>query len=172
MGGEQRGRLIGQALYFDWVPFLTAEEQRASQAPSRLKSHGRYGRFDLGLSGRSGPPVTATLQSQRSDTRGQQTGVGSTAGYKLDQDEAVILKDDTVLDGANSRSRDSFELALTNRKLILIKTMTKKGGSHGTSTEAANWQPDLKGVHRFRWWDGDMWTPQVADNGVTGRDPL
>lgn len=34
------------------------------------------------------------------------------------------------------------------------------------------WHPDPSGRHQHRFWDGSTWTDQVADNGVTGHDPL
>lgn len=35
-----------------------------------------------------------------------------------------------------------------------------------------SWEPDPSGRHQFRWWDGQAWTDQVADNGQPGTDPL
>lgn len=37
---------------------------------------------------------------------------------------------------------------------------------------AADWKPDPTGAHEFRFWDGNAWTAHVADNGVTGYDPI
>lgn len=34
------------------------------------------------------------------------------------------------------------------------------------------WHLDPSGRHQHRFWDGATWTDQVADNGVTDRDPL
>lgn len=34
------------------------------------------------------------------------------------------------------------------------------------------WHPDPSGRHQHRFWDGATWTEQVADDGVTARDPL
>jgi len=34
------------------------------------------------------------------------------------------------------------------------------------------WHPDPTGRHRHRWWDGARWTELVADDGLTGSDPL
>ncbi len=34
------------------------------------------------------------------------------------------------------------------------------------------WAPDPTGRHQYRWWDGREWTPHVADNGVSGFDPI
>jgi hypothetical protein len=39
-------------------------------------------------------------------------------------------------------------------------------------TTAPGWHPDPSGRHQHRFWDGTTWTDQVADNGVTGVDPL
>jgi hypothetical protein len=39
-------------------------------------------------------------------------------------------------------------------------------------TAGASWQPDPSGRHQHRYWDGSRWTDHVADNGVTGIDPL
>lgn len=36
----------------------------------------------------------------------------------------------------------------------------------------AAWQPDPSARHQLRYWDGQSWTPNVSDNGVTGTDPL
>ena len=37
---------------------------------------------------------------------------------------------------------------------------------------AAGWQVDPTGRHQVRYWDGAGWTVHVADNGITGTDPL
>ncbi len=34
----------------------------------------------------------------------------------------------------------------------------------------AAWYPDPSGRHQFRMWDGNQWTDDVADNGVTAKD--
>jgi hypothetical protein len=34
------------------------------------------------------------------------------------------------------------------------------------------WAPDPSGRHQHRWWNGTEWTEHVADNGVSGIDPL
>jgi hypothetical protein len=34
------------------------------------------------------------------------------------------------------------------------------------------WHRDPTARHEFRYWDGGAWTPEVADAGVVGRDPL
>lgn len=36
----------------------------------------------------------------------------------------------------------------------------------------AGWEADPTGRHQVRYWDGAAWTVHVADNGVTGTDPL
>jgi hypothetical protein len=36
----------------------------------------------------------------------------------------------------------------------------------------AQWFADPSGRHTHRYWDGAQWTPQVADDGRTGEDPL
>jgi Domain of unknown function (DUF4389)/Protein of unknown function (DUF2510) len=36
----------------------------------------------------------------------------------------------------------------------------------------AQWYADPTGRHTHRYWDGAQWTPQVADDGRTGEDPL
>lgn len=36
----------------------------------------------------------------------------------------------------------------------------------------AGWQADPTGRHQVRYWDGAVWTVHVADNGITGTDPL
>jgi len=36
----------------------------------------------------------------------------------------------------------------------------------------AQWFGDPTGRHTHRYWDGAQWTPQVADDGRTGEDPL
>jgi len=33
----------------------------------------------------------------------------------------------------------------------------------------ANWYPDPTGGHQLRYWDGNVWTAHVSDNGVTGQ---
>jgi hypothetical protein len=39
-------------------------------------------------------------------------------------------------------------------------------------TTAPGWHPDPSGRHQHRFWDGNAWTDQVADNGQTSVDPL
>jgi hypothetical protein len=34
------------------------------------------------------------------------------------------------------------------------------------------WAPDPSGRHQHRWWNGREWTEHVADNGISGIDPL
>ena len=34
------------------------------------------------------------------------------------------------------------------------------------------WYADPLGRHERRYWDGDEWTDDVSDDGVTGEDPL
>ncbi|WP_419917864.1 RDD family protein [Candidatus Poriferisocius sp.] len=34
------------------------------------------------------------------------------------------------------------------------------------------WEPDPTGRHQYRWWDGERWTDQVANNGMQGVDSL
>ncbi|WP_419919264.1 RDD family protein [Candidatus Poriferisocius sp.] len=34
------------------------------------------------------------------------------------------------------------------------------------------WENDPTGRHQYRWWDGEQWTDQVADDGVQKVDPL
>ncbi|WP_419917865.1 RDD family protein [Candidatus Poriferisocius sp.] len=36
----------------------------------------------------------------------------------------------------------------------------------------SSWDPDPTGRHQYRWWDGERWTDQVADNGVQRVDSL
>ena len=36
----------------------------------------------------------------------------------------------------------------------------------------ASWQPDPSGRHQHRYWDGQRWTDNVSDAGVTSTDPL
>jgi hypothetical protein len=38
--------------------------------------------------------------------------------------------------------------------------------------QPAAWHPDPTGRHQLRYWDGSIWTPHVADNGVSASDPL
>lgn len=44
----------------------------------------------------------------------------------------------------------------------------------GTEPAVADgsWQPDPTGRHELRWWDGSSWTDFVADDGVTGAEPV
>lgn len=35
----------------------------------------------------------------------------------------------------------------------------------------AGWYPDPTGRHQHRWWDGQRWSADVADHGVTTSDP-
>ena len=37
---------------------------------------------------------------------------------------------------------------------------------------AAGWNPDPTGRHEYRYWDGDRWTDDVSDTGVTSVDPV
>jgi hypothetical protein len=41
-----------------------------------------------------------------------------------------------------------------------------------TPLPPAQWYADPTGRHTHRYWDGAQWTPQVADDGRTGEDPL
>ena len=36
----------------------------------------------------------------------------------------------------------------------------------------ADWYPDPMGRHQYRYWNGTEWTDDVANNGVTAKDPL
>jgi hypothetical protein len=36
----------------------------------------------------------------------------------------------------------------------------------------AGWYPDPAGRHQYRYWDGGLWSDDVADNGITARDPV
>ena len=36
----------------------------------------------------------------------------------------------------------------------------------------SSWEPDPTGRHQYRWWDGEQWTDQVADNGVQTVDAV
>jgi hypothetical protein len=45
-------------------------------------------------------------------------------------------------------------------------------GSQGARTAPPGWQPDPLGRHQYRYWDGTVWTDQVADNGQVAFDPL
>ncbi|WP_419926843.1 DUF2510 domain-containing protein [Candidatus Poriferisocius sp.] len=36
----------------------------------------------------------------------------------------------------------------------------------------SSWEPDPTGRHQYRWWDGERWTDQVADDGVQSVDPI
>ena len=40
------------------------------------------------------------------------------------------------------------------------------------STTPANWHPDPMGRHELRYWDGNVWTEHVSNQGVTGTDPI
>ena len=40
------------------------------------------------------------------------------------------------------------------------------------STTPANWHPDPMGRHELRYWDGNVWTDHVSNQGVTGTDPI
>jgi peptidoglycan/LPS O-acetylase OafA/YrhL len=35
---------------------------------------------------------------------------------------------------------------------------------------AAGWHPDPSGRHQLRWWDGERWTTNVHDDGVTSTE--
>lgn len=37
---------------------------------------------------------------------------------------------------------------------------------------ASSWEPDPTGRHQYRWFDGEEWTDQVADDGVQSVDPI
>jgi hypothetical protein len=39
-----------------------------------------------------------------------------------------------------------------------------------SSVRTPGWFPDPAGRHEHRWWDGERWTVQVADHGVTSVD--
>ena len=36
----------------------------------------------------------------------------------------------------------------------------------------SSWEPDPTGRHQYRWWGGEEWTDQVADDGVQSVDPV
>ena len=36
----------------------------------------------------------------------------------------------------------------------------------------SSWEPDPTGRHQYRWFDGEEWTDQVADDGVQSVDPI
>ena len=36
----------------------------------------------------------------------------------------------------------------------------------------SSWAPDPTGRHQYRWFDGEEWTDQVADDGVQAVDPV
>lgn len=36
----------------------------------------------------------------------------------------------------------------------------------------SSWEPDPTGRHQYRWWDGEQWTDQVANDGVQSVDPV
>ena len=36
----------------------------------------------------------------------------------------------------------------------------------------SSWESDPTGRHQYRWWDGERWTDQVADDGVQSVDPV
>ncbi len=36
----------------------------------------------------------------------------------------------------------------------------------------SSWEPDPTGRHQYRWFDGEQWTDQVADDGVQSVDPI
>lgn len=36
----------------------------------------------------------------------------------------------------------------------------------------SSWEPDPTGRHQYRWWDGEQWTDQVADDGIQTVDPV
>lgn len=40
------------------------------------------------------------------------------------------------------------------------------------ATASAGWFPDPGGRHQWRYWDGTRWTDAVADQGVTGVEPV
>jgi hypothetical protein len=40
------------------------------------------------------------------------------------------------------------------------------------STSPAGWQPDPRGRHEYRYWDGSKWTDHVSDKGVVSSDPV
>jgi hypothetical protein len=39
-------------------------------------------------------------------------------------------------------------------------------------TTPPGWHPDPARRHEARWWDGNRWTESVADQGITGTDPV
>lgn len=41
-----------------------------------------------------------------------------------------------------------------------------------TTPPGPAWLADPTERHEFRWWDGERWTPAVADGGRTGDDPV
>jgi uncharacterized membrane protein YhaH (DUF805 family) len=42
----------------------------------------------------------------------------------------------------------------------------------GATQQGADWKADPTGKHRYRWWDGELWTDYVSDAGETSIDPL
>jgi uncharacterized protein YxjI len=44
--------------------------------------------------------------------------------------------------------------------------------SEGQEGHKADWYPDPMGRHQYRYWDGSEWTEDVANNGVSAKDPL
>ncbi len=36
----------------------------------------------------------------------------------------------------------------------------------------AGWQPDPRGRHEYRYWDGSQWTDHVSDQGTVSQDPV
>jgi hypothetical protein len=41
-----------------------------------------------------------------------------------------------------------------------------------TPTVPSGWKADPTGRHQFRYWDGFIWTENVADSGVQSTDPI
>jgi uncharacterized protein YxjI len=41
-----------------------------------------------------------------------------------------------------------------------------------SNSTPANWYPDPRGRHQYRYWDGAAWTNHVSDNGLTSIDPV
>lgn len=39
-------------------------------------------------------------------------------------------------------------------------------------TAPPQWSPDPSGRHQLRYWDGTSWSQHVADDGLTGTDPV
>lgn len=52
------------------------------------------------------------------------------------------------------------------------KALTRPPRTPAPPVAAPSWLPDPTGRHELRWWDGSVWTSNVADNGVGSHDPL